>query len=433
MGAIKNFPKIFYKKISLPAEKLFISNFPKLITSNIILLILFANLLILTACEDEVIQPPPKPPGYQEDIPWPSLADSPWPMGNHDPQNTGRSKYSGLTNGQVVDSISAYNLQAGCVVGPDSTIYFISSNLAVLNAVTLNGNIKWQRTIAVESVTTPLIDKNNRIYAAGGKSLFCFTSTGDSVWEFRCDGRYFVSYNLNIDKNGNLYIIDDTHSLYSISPTGTLNWKFTDTRIPANSFHSPAFSPDGNTIYIQGDQVSLIALDINSVSIKWVFGNVTSYSGPVVDCQGNIYLLPGERVTSNSGPYTFYCINSDGVVKWNYTITDEYLGLFDTPTIDRLGNIYFGNDSLYSFSYSGNLNWKKFIAEAAIKTSIICDGNNNIYFGTVDNTFYAFGQDSVLKFTISLNIMRSLLQPMIPFDGMILLSTYRDNRIFLIN
>ena len=95
MGAIKNFPKIFYNKISLPAEKLIPSIYLKLITSNLILLILFANLLLLTACEDEVIQSPPKPPGYQEDIPWPSLADSPWPMNHHDPQSSGRSKFIG--------------------------------------------------------------------------------------------------------------------------------------------------------------------------------------------------------------------------------------------------------------------------------------------------------------------------------------------------
>ena len=236
----------------------------------IFLIVTQLTIFLLISCEDEVTQPPPKPPGYQEDIPWPSLADSPWPMGNHDPQNTGRSQYSGPTSGQIIDSIPAYNLQAGCVIGPDSTLYFITSNPAVLTAVTLNGNIKWQRPIAVETSTTPLIDKNNRIYAAGGRSLFCFTSAGDTVWEFQCDGFQILNANLNIDKNGNLYIIDETHTLFSISPSGKLNWKFADIRIAPSSLHSPAFSPDGNTIYIQSNQVSLIALDINSVTIKSV-------------------------------------------------------------------------------------------------------------------------------------------------------------------
>ena len=39
------------------------------------------------------------PPGFQENIPWPSLADSPWPMADHDPQSTGRSNLKGpITN-----------------------------------------------------------------------------------------------------------------------------------------------------------------------------------------------------------------------------------------------------------------------------------------------------------------------------------------------
>ena len=423
-----NNSKTFLGLISI----LFLSNC-SLIFSILIQGFLFTQLFLFTSCKDEITQPTPKPPAYQEDILWPSLANSPWPMGNHDPQNTGRSKYAGPSNGQVVDSIPAFNLQSGCVVGEDSTVYFITSNLAVLTAVDFSGNIKWKRTIAVESVTAPLIDNKNRIYAVGGKSLFCFSSIGDTLWEFICEGRFFVSANLTIDKNGNIYLVDDTHTLYSILPDGSLNWKFTDIRIPALSIHSPAFSPDGSTIYIQGDQVSLIAIDINNVSIKWTFGNTTAYSGAVVDCQGNIYLFPGERVVSNSGPYTFYCLNPSGMVNWSYTITDEFLGFFDTPTIDRLGNIYFGNDSLYSFSYKGIMNWKKYIGKAAIKTSIICDRNNDIYLGTVDKTLYAFRQDSVLKFILPLNNnIRSLIQPVIAFDGIILLPTFRDNKIFYI-
>jgi outer membrane protein assembly factor BamB len=431
MGAIKIFPKIFYNKISLPAEKLIPSIYLKLITSIFILLILSANLFLLTNCEDEITQPPPKPPGYQEDIPWPSLADSPWPMGNHDPQNTGRSQYSGPTSGQIIDSIPAYNLQAGCVVGPDSTLYFITSNNAVLNAVTLNGNIKWQRTIAVESVTTPLIDKNNRIYAAGGRSLFCFTSSGDTVWEFQCDGRFFVSYNLNIDKNGNLYIIDDTHTLFSISPTGQLNWKFTDTRIPPYSIHSPAFSPDGKTIYIQGDQVSLIALDINSVTIKWTFGDEILYSGPVVDCQGNIYLLPEEDLSPNQKSTVFYSLTSDGSIRYSFPFKVQYPGIFDKSTIDKMGNLYFGKDTLYSLSYEGDLKWKKRLDLGAIYTSIISDARQDIYLGTDNKSLESY--NPLLELNWSININHLFLQfPTILFDGSMIINAGNNNYLFFI-
>ncbi|MFZ1518824.1 MAG: hypothetical protein WAU11_08620, partial [Ignavibacteriaceae bacterium] len=48
MGVIKNFSKIFYKKNSLPSEKLFLSNSLKLFTSNYVLIIVLAfNSIIL--------------------------------------------------------------------------------------------------------------------------------------------------------------------------------------------------------------------------------------------------------------------------------------------------------------------------------------------------------------------------------------------------
>lgn len=410
----QNFLKVILKK-----------NFPILA----FLILTQLTTLLLISCEDEVIQPPPKPPGYQEDIPWPSLANSSWPMGNHDPQNTGRSQYSGPTSGQIIDSIPAYNLQAGCIVGPDSTIYFITSNTSILTAVSFDGNIKWQRPIAVETSTTPLIDKNNRIYAAGGRSLFCFTSTGDTAWEFQCDGFQILNANLNIDKNGNLYIIDETHSLYCISPSGNLNWKFTDLRIPQLSLHSPAFSPDGNTIYIQGEQVSLIALEINSVTIKWTFGDEILYTGPMVDCQGNIYLLPGDGWSANQTSLSFYSLTSTGQIRYTYNFIVQNSGIPDMSTIDRLGNIYFGLDTIYSLSFLGNLNWK---TEAKIKTSIICDENRNIYFGTVYNKLYAFRQDSTLQFIVPFNNIRSLMKPIIAFDRIMLFPIYRDYKIFYV-
>ena len=63
----------------------------KIIFLIIILLIFISCRKDTTGIETEE----PLPPGYQQDIPWPSLADSPWPINHGDPQSTGRSKYPG--------------------------------------------------------------------------------------------------------------------------------------------------------------------------------------------------------------------------------------------------------------------------------------------------------------------------------------------------
>ena len=76
-------------------------------------------LLSLSSCE--TTEPPDqnltRPPGYQEDIPWPSLADSPWPMNHHDPQSTGRSPYDGPALGQIEWQIDTLYVTAGVTTG----------------------------------------------------------------------------------------------------------------------------------------------------------------------------------------------------------------------------------------------------------------------------------------------------------------------------
>ncbi len=77
--------------------------------------ILLALLVVFcTNCErsTEPIENDKPPPGFQEDIPWPSLADSPWQMYHGDPQSTGRSKYPGPISGTIdwfVDSLYTYS------------------------------------------------------------------------------------------------------------------------------------------------------------------------------------------------------------------------------------------------------------------------------------------------------------------------------------
>ncbi len=51
----------------------------------------------------------------QVDIPWTTLADSPWPMVKHDPQFTGRSPYKGP---QTPNIIWTRDMENGIFSGP---------------------------------------------------------------------------------------------------------------------------------------------------------------------------------------------------------------------------------------------------------------------------------------------------------------------------
>ena len=58
--------------------------------------LVFFLIFVLISCKETPREPEKKEDiSSQVDIPWPSLADTPWPMFHHDPQSTGRSKYAG--------------------------------------------------------------------------------------------------------------------------------------------------------------------------------------------------------------------------------------------------------------------------------------------------------------------------------------------------
>ena len=321
MGAIKNFPKIFYKKISLPAKKLFFSNFFILITSNIILLILFANLILHTGCKDEITQPPPKPPGYQEDIPWPSLADSPWPMNHHDPQSTGRSKFSGPRQGIIVKKIQSGELQNSIVIGKNRTLLFSPTRDSIcLYSINYDGNILWKISIPSDEIfTTPLIANDGTIYffskEFNGWNIYAVDAEGKIKWNYKPAG-VMQLLGMNIGLDGTIYLIDGAHNLVAISNNGQEIWKFYDDRFWSSMYSSLTLSPDGKTIYIQGyTGVTLIAFDLINKSIKWTWGNAALYNSPIVDAKGNIYAFPTNTFGNES---KFYCLSPDGNVKWVY-------------------------------------------------------------------------------------------------------------------
>ena len=385
--------------------------------------------VMFTSCEQNPTAPnePPKPYGYQEDIYWPSLADSPWPMNHHDPQNTGRSEHIGALSGLIIDSIITKNITSGVVMGNGYELYFLSSYKSFLTAMDLSGKTIWEKEIAIEGFNTPLVDANGNIYATGWSDLIAFTGKGDTLWNFFLDEKN-VTKALNIDKDGNLFLMDNSKTLYSITKFGKLKWRITDERF--SLLNDPAISPDGKKIYIQGSSVSIIAIEISTGSINWTFGEEQLSSGITVDNGGNIYFLTGGSLVSGQSKYYFYSLNSSGNVRWKISVNGNFL-TFDQATVDKFGNIYFGIDTLYSVSYDGNINWKVPLPNTSIDGDIVCDLNGNTYFGTADGFISAYSAKGnfLWKFYGG---FRSTLSPLIIGNGMVGIPIYDERKIYLI-
>jgi outer membrane protein assembly factor BamB len=324
------------------------------------LLLLFA----LSGCNDKNTNPGDEfPPGYQHDIPWPSLADSPWPMYRGNPQGNSRSKYIGPQLGIVEWERDSLMLTSGLSIGYKDVIYTISEN-PFLGIVAINnkGKFLWKYDSLdyriMDLHTTPIILKDSTLISTSGQwgEVLALKPNGTLKWRLNI-GHALYNVGIVVGLDGTIYLTDKTNTLYAISKDGIILWSFQDSRIGHFGFVALTLSPDSKTIYIQGKDVSLVAFDLDNKSIKWIFGNLTMPSYPIIDCKGNIYLLTLNSELNNK--HSLYSLKPDGTVRWifehnNRNLTENENGI----AMDYEGNIYFAYDSLYSVNYEGKLNWK---------------------------------------------------------------------------
>ena len=349
--------------------------------------IVLSVFLVLSCDTTEPPIIPPKPPGYQEDIPWPSLADSPWPMYQHDPQNTGRSKYKGPQSGVTKGDYDSVYIESSVVIGLNGSIIFQTSRPGfhrggVFN-ISTSGNLNWYYEVnEVAAGTTPLVMSDGKIIIStyiGGK-IIALDTNGNEIWNYNTNS-YIQNVNMTVGLDGSIYFVDSSRTLYSLNSRGVLLWSMNIENAPFGPGVNPrlAFSPDGKIIYVTGTNHALYAIDVHTKSILWTYGNYFNVSPPVIDNTGNIY-LSGKPKSDQRTCLTK--LNPNGDELWvNYWGNDAE-PYFYTPTLDKNGNIYFGYDSLYSLTYDGVLRWKKDLFASVngnILSSLSCDINGIVY------------------------------------------------------
>ncbi len=346
------------------------------IINAVILLLLFLS----SGCKkNSPTEPQPtKPPGYQEDIPWASLADSPWPMVYGNPQLNGRSKNSGITSGVInwkIDSL--LNMSAGITLGKDSTIYVASEFLFC--AYRFDGSLKWKLNLGVSTQTTPLIKNNGDIivYYESPSTIYAINSNGEISWTLPL--QFNISSQFNIGLDGVIYL---THSntLYAVY-NGNILWEVNNSKIGSNI--NTTISPDGKFMYLKGSQNSIICIDLISHQIVWEFGKGGNSASPLIDSHGNIYISSSDE-SYNDGKFALFSFNPDRTVRWFFPHNElirygsETYSSYQQPAINIFGDFIFGNDTIYSVSYDGQLNWK-YIPDAPIGSSIISDKDASVY------------------------------------------------------
>jgi outer membrane protein assembly factor BamB len=371
------------------------------------------------------------------------LANSPWPMFQHDAQHTGRSQYEGpetptlawrfKTPGDISSQVTIdesnrllfssksnfnstyyalsssgvldFNFPIGdgstAAIANDGTIYI--GYMDNLYAFETNGKTKWKYKFELpqySKVFAPTIGQENSIYIAAGHDLFALNSDGTLKWKF-VNEQYLYGIPA-LDGNGNIYIGDlwDDH-LYSIDPNGQMRWKVKLGSWPTN----PAVDGD-SIVYIAtttfesltNPTTQLHAVYTGNGNIKWSksFGKEARFIAPAIGHDGTVYI--------GSQDSYMYAFDQNGNIKWKFQTGDE---INSSAVVDKHGNLYFGSDdnNLYSLNADGTLKWN-YQTEGEVGSPTI-GSNGFIYFGSADNNVYALHEMPIGQSDLALGAIQT--------------------------
>jgi len=292
-------------------------------------------LIISCSLEDEG----DKNPFKQEHIPWPSLADSPWPMFHGDPQSTDRFDGKGPSLGRLNYFFTAEKYNYGSVsIGHDDCVIFASSYdvdednpASWLYCINKNGEMLWKTDIYNGSHNgeiggSPLITSDGTvIIGSNDQNLYCIDEkTGDIIWIYNTGAPVYTSPAISPEGTILIATSGEEKEILAINSDGTLLW-----RKEQPLMMGFAFSPDGETFYIGGPR----AYDLLGNEIWKSEEHQIAY--PCVDNSGNIFGIDAwNDVVVSYDPA--------GSLRWIISVTDigfEEPDVSIAPTLDIDGNL----------------------------------------------------------------------------------------------
>jgi outer membrane protein assembly factor BamB len=332
------------------------------------------------------------------------LANSAWPMFQHDPQHTGRSPNAAPANLAPKWRFRVEGIPGSPAVGSDGAIYLPTGNPSQdtsgsLYAVNPNGTLRWRYRFPsdpdsgcdiVAGFTTPAIADDGTVYVhtqsaqpciAGPSRLLAFNPNGTPKWVYPINGggAVFISDNISapsVGADGTIYLGSADTGLYAINPDGTTQWVVSPEATSISS--SPAIGADG-TIYVT--VAGLFAYNPNG-SLKWgvPLSNVVPVDhSPSVGVDGTIYAC-GE------GPDACHAFGPAGNEIWSFPFA---AGASTTPAIAGDGTIYFaGGKSLGVVAHnpSGSRRWKAGL-DNSLPRSPTVSANGKLYVRSEDGGF----------------------------------------------
>ncbi len=318
----------------------------------------------------------------QEPIPWPSLADSPWPMYKGNPQGNGINHTANNLEGELTQIIQTENYSksfSNILIDETENLYVTVFQNNIVHKYSSDYDLLWSTNISGKHSTvatsTPLLSSNNTIYVATDSLWAIDIQDGKKLWGIELEN--LVIGNLNIDLDGNILLIDEIGLLYSINSDGEFNW-IVDSPFSINPNIGIVISPNGTQLYTVGERLS--AYNVISGVIMWTFDPMSSTNFntfPAVSMDGSIHFVSFSDTTS-----ILWSINDSGQVNWQQNISLGDPNKSTSPIITIDGRIVITiENNIYSYNLLGESEWSSSI-ESSAWSSMASDNQGNVYIGT---------------------------------------------------
>jgi len=337
----------------------------------------------------------------------PALANSAWPMFQHDLQHTGRSPYVGP---QAANLKWTFTLDAGATNSPaiasDGTLYVCASNGGQrLYAINPDGTEKWSNPTWRNMNSTPAVGSDGTIYVVQAGDLAAYYPDHTHKWSYAV-GEFIYSHPA-IGPDGTIYFTAN-NKFYAIKDNGSSAGHIWIKTVPGTfTGSSPAIAtsgPSSGTIYV-GTWDYLYAFT-STGDPKWSYNIVSLLhsTSPAIGADGTIYINSG-----NGGLIAITDTGWAGVDKWEFDIAGGRCQA--SPAIGSDGTIYIGNNTaspnsrFWAITDNGTGATVKWVRPDLGPTdaSAVIGADSTVYFQNRGGVFYALnGADGTTKWSYNL-------------------------------
>jgi outer membrane protein assembly factor BamB len=290
--------------------------------------------------------------------------------------------------------------QSSPALGADGRIY-VGAQDGYFYALNPNGTLAWRFAATRPVQQHPVVANDGTVYIGLDGVLHAFDPNGTVRWTASLgttslpggpalspDGQ--TIYAFGHDEAG------PVATLYAFRPDGTIRWQSTNFYGYYPALSPPTVAADGTVIVLSGQ---VVAIGPDGVE-RWRYSPSASY----YNSYASLSVTPAGEVVFAFGWYLGK-LSATGTEMWQLDFVggefgNELESTYSAPLIDANGNIYLGLGTgkrwtrpwgkvLRSYSAGGSLNWQFPLGEGVYTSSPALAPDGTLYVGSMDGALYA--------------------------------------------